>query len=633
MNYCSDFYYKNYRYISINKKLSISIIYSLSCIPLLIFVIYSSHIRIYQKYSHIIFESNGIDSSSISLFDTMFFYGYDFFICGFFIPLVMLFMYFLINEFYFKIIYSSVLIFLLLILYGNLQSWGQSGTFLTYTALIDAIIFAKSQPNVISQYLSMRGLIKIFILIFITIWYIYSVNYIIKNRKLYILFIFFALTLLFSSFFMYSMSLFSNVKKTNLSYGFLVNSIKHFIFFNNQNQVVDKKNIVESFNYIHNIKNSKNNDLKFGIHRGSNLLLFVLETGSYRFFDTDYNKNHTLFKKLNKSLYVGKNHYSTFPASFESNLSILMGIYPPRSYYNTCVMEYLNNGKDLNTIFNKLKYNGYLTSIFVPFKGQLPVDKVLFEHTGFNKIFYGERYKNDNLTSDESALIELKNDLHDAINDKKKFAFGFFPQIGHGPWSENLGESIVERGGRLVAKQLDWIEGIVDILIKNNILEETIIVITGDHGVRTIAEDKSVKAGMIDDYSFHVPLFIYAKKSNYPNEVQHNYSSHVDITSEIYYLLGIKKDIWMQGYPLHELENNERNIFFFGNWYYGSDGFKFKDKFYMYSGTLDISFVNNSLSFDKHKIIKNELERSEVNKIVENAISLQDIWVNEYVCQ
>ena len=71
-------------------------------------------------------------------------------------------------------------------------------------------------------------------------------------------------------------------------------------------------------------------------------------------------------------------------------------------------------------------------------------------------------------------------------------------------------------------------------------LDKTLIVILGDHGLRTRREYPPFHAGTLDDVTFHVPLVLYA-----PGVVESTVripwmTSHIDIAPSVLDLLGIQ---------------------------------------------------------------------------------------------
>src|SRR5579864_3244054 len=134
---------------------------------------------------------------------------------------------------------------------------------------------------------------------------------------------------------------------------------------------------------------------------------------------------------------------------------------------------------------------------------------------------------------DLAALGSLKRDLERDLTAGRKFAYLFEPEVSHGPWADlkdNGKEQNVERRGRNILQIPDQMLGeILEILKRHDQLENTVIVVVGDHGIRNPIEDPSLPSGTIGDYSFHVALFIYAPMA-LERRVEIPYvTSHIDI--------------------------------------------------------------------------------------------------------
>jgi membrane-anchored protein YejM (alkaline phosphatase superfamily) len=332
----------------------------------------------------------------------------------------------------------------------------------------------------------------------------------------------------------------------------------------------------------------------FGVERNMNVLMFVMETGSIEFLDVRSPlPQHPVLTRLRHKLYLGRNHFSTFPASAESNLSLLTGIYPPRALYDTCLIEAGTESiRSIPGFIPALRQQGYKTALYAPFKSQVPGDKVVFEMTGFEKVYYGQDHNPTVVGgSDNRTLSQLLLDIAGWSGAGSPFAVAYFPQIGHGPWSENLGKTIKQRGESLARLQLDWLEKLVTTLDSAKQLDRTVIVLTGDHGVRTSMEDPRVRVGMIDEYSLHVPLLIFAPHADYSGVDESLPSSHVDLAVELAQLLGIPRVESMQGLAFHHPGRSERRQFMVASWYYGADGYRDSRESAMYSEMLDAAYL------------------------------------------
>ena len=94
---------------------------------------------------------------------------------------------------------------------------------------------------------------------------------------------------------------------------------------------------------------------------------------------------------------------------------------------------------------------------------------------------------------DRAALNLLTRDLEKDLTQKRRFAFLFAPEISHGPWSlvkpAATPPDIANRGRALLRIPDIFLGEIIRILERHNQLKQTIIVVVGDHGIRTREED------------------------------------------------------------------------------------------------------------------------------------------------
>ena len=373
----------------------------------------------------------------------------------------------------------------------------------------------------------------------------------------------------------------------------------------------------------------------FGSEKNSNLLVFVLETGSIEFLDIRKGlPEHPVLAKLHPRLHAARNHFSTFPASAESNMSMLLGVYPPRAFYDTCVADMIWGNKPMPGPIQTLTRKGYASAAYAPYKSQVPMDKVLFERSGFAKVFYGQSHPVVGKGAELRSLDELTSDIRQWSRDQQPFVAAFFPQYGHGPWAPSLGRTIAERGHRVAMKQLDWLSSIVDQLERDGQLQKTTIIITGDHGVRTSEEDPSVRVGMIDAYSLHVPLLIFAPNSDLSMADPNWPTSHIDVAATIDQLFGLSSTAAMQGLSLDNPKIKERRQFFMANWYFGADGYRDQNESAMHSSVLGISFARSDkvVRFESSDAILAGPASDRISGKIARMLDLQEAWLTHRIC-
>ncbi len=170
---------------------------------------------------------------------------------------------------------------------------------------------------------------------------------------------------------------------------------------------------------------------------------------------------------------------------------------------------------------------------------------------------------------------------------------------------------------------------IVDNLERAGRLDKTLIVVVGDHGIRTQLEDPAFQVGMIQDYSFHVPLLLFAPTVLTSRRDIPWLTSHIDITPSLLDLLGVSTGReFEQGSPLWDERLVKRTTFFWGNHYLGSDGYYEPDsKFAMWSRFKETVYVSDRLQFDVNAMSKPG--SSEYNAVVQRLtemIDLQEAW-------
>jgi membrane-anchored protein YejM (alkaline phosphatase superfamily) len=95
-----------------------------------------------------------------------------------------------------------------------------------------------------------------------------------------------------------------------------------------------------------------------------------------------------------------------------------------------------------------------------------------------------------------------------------------------------------------------------------NQLDNTIIVLTGDHGVRALFEDPGIHVGWASSYTFKVPLLIYAPKALKKMTPIAAPTSHVDLPSTVLALLGNQDALEVgEGMPVWIASPNRRLYF------------------------------------------------------------------------
>lgn len=347
----------------------------------------------------------------------------------------------------------------------------------------------------------------------------------------------------------------------------------------------------------------------WGKAKGENVIFFILETAPARDLDVagDLSDCPNLARLREHSL-VGEMHHSTYSYTNRAYISIFTSLYPTARKNFQSFPD-----RALPGVISSLRGAGYQTGIY----GHLwtgETDANMFKSIGFDTIGVppggldsGDVPWKEKIVIDRSALQLLETDVQKMHSSGKRFAFAFTPNVGHGPWPDMSGdgdrESVAERGRALMRLEDAWLGELLQVLEKNDILSNTIIVVTGDHGIRDKTEDPTFVPGMIDEYSFHVPLLVYSQAA-IPKRVDIPWiTSHIDITPTVLDLVGIDSGRTMEeGAPIWQENLRDRTTFFLSSHYLGSDGYYRNQKYYMTKYLSNAAYESSELHFGKLRL-------------------------------
>lgn len=602
--------------------------------PVLAFVCLSIYSRIQTKYFDGLLVSSGITGRP-SLNDLLFLYRQDLIIFGVILPMLTVWCFVKLRFFIAAMISVILVVLLQVLLYANLQTWGQVGSFLTWQALENGISFGLSNPEYVGEYISVDGMVKLTALIAFSFGVLITGRLIWRRSWLIRIWGIAGLVSVAVCAILSSIGYVSNMRAAPISGSFVLNAVAALRDDGpGSASAPPASELNERYAQLARISQSTYQGPNFGVQKGSNLLIFVLETASIEFLDTRKAlPDHPVLDELKGKLFVANNHYTTFPASAEGNLSILTGTYPPRAIYGTCLIDVPRTGGRLPGPIAQLRADNYKTGIYAPYQSQVPADKVVFESTGFENVVYGDMLPGSG-DADKRTVDRLTSDIAGWTRAKQPFAVAILPQIGHGPWSTSLGATVQDRGAKLARIQLDWLEEIVETLRAADQLDNTVILLTGDHGVRTSVEDQRVKVGMIDWYSFHVPLLMYAPRADYSTLDSSIPSSHVDISAELGELFGLAPLPSYQGLALHNPERATRRSFLMAGWYFGANGYRDSNESAMYSDLLGTVYARSDgkVDFNTKHLVVEEKRRAVIRDRLSAMASLQEVWIANRLC-
>jgi phosphoglycerol transferase MdoB-like AlkP superfamily enzyme len=190
-----------------------------------------------------------------------------------------------------------------------------------------------------------------------------------------------------------------------------------------------------------------------------------------------------------------------------------------------------------------------------------------------------------------------------ASQNASPFLLVFTPQSSHAPFQLPPGMNVpLSDHAGLVRANAEWQYKLIDRLIaklkETNQFSNTIFVVTGDHGIRSVYETNQLfeNPQLLNEVSFRVPFWIFnAGRLDLKNPDWA--TSHIDVTPTILDLLGIPyAPTSYQGRTM--LHPTERVVFFLGGEFLSPNGFKYGNRFYMENRRRKIVLVRSSFDFN-----------------------------------
>jgi sulfatase-like protein len=369
-----------------------------------------------------------------------------------------------------------------------------------------------------------------------------------------------------------------------------------------------------------------------GHERDGDLLIFMMETGAAQALDlAQVGRTLPGTGPLYQAALVAEHHYTTHPYSSDALYSILSGLYPQG---RRRLLRGVHNRR-INALMTAVKIDIPVRRVYVPSIYDIALDQQMYAAFGADVLYAADKQPADpfrtiaerradelivelqisgsrfdsrtverlrsRLSADFQILERVKADITAAVHARQRYAIMFFPEIGHAPWEALHGEqSVLERGRGVMLLQDAWLKELVDTLRTLGRLEQTVITVTGDHGIRTRAEDPALPVGRISDYMFRVPLLIYAPHTLQQTVRISTPTSHVDFAPTIAALFGkTASAARMQGVPIWQRRPRDR-LYFLGAAYGGADGFVEDGTYYMRQALSGAVYSNRAFSFADH---------------------------------
>jgi phosphoglycerol transferase MdoB-like AlkP superfamily enzyme len=380
----------------------------------------------------------------------------------------------------------------------------------------------------------------------------------------------------------------------------------------------------------------------FGAAADCDVLMFVMETAPAMIYDTLSDADMPNLARLKRRAWVAENHHSTFPYTSHAMWSLITGWYP-----SSLIGNYPDYARDRKYpgLMRSLRRAGRATSIYLPDEFSYWNDDSMYALVGVDKRVFtynvspladgvtpSGKEEADVLIRDQAALDEMKTDITTWVRANRRYATVILPQIGHAPWRNMDGHSRTkfERGRSVIRYQDQYLGQLINHLESLGRLEKTIIVVTGDHGIRSRREGAEFRPGMVGDASFRVPMVLYCPPALTQRQEITHYTSHVDVAPSLLDLLGIRcsRRNAEQGSPMWDERLKDRTMFFFAANYLGCDGYRTPDgQCYMWNRVDDITYQSDRLNFEDMNMLRDEASRRSVMEKITVMDAIRKAWI------
>lgn len=408
-----------------------------------------------------------------------------------------------------------------------------------------------------------------------------------------------------------------------------------------QSLAVDSQLMSEKFGH-HLISlpsiNTQSNTTKSGLR---NVILFVIETAPEPFFPSiESLLTETNNSWLQKNAVIFTNHHSTHAESDRSNYSIISGKYPPM--WKT--RKWKSNMRYTDSLPKILKANHYENYLLVTAPLAFNNDYDMYRNLGFefmedipsvkDLIIETEHGKTMDRTglypADRKLIARAKEVISQHKREKTSpFFMNIAPQSSHAPFhcppDEIDQAQACATDQKKIAANAKWqfglIKEIIDTLASHNLLSKTIIIVTGDHGIRSKQETSLFdNANLLQSSTFKVPLLIASEELNEMRRTQNHPTSHIDIAPSLLTLLDLKK----KNYDFHGVNlfyPTERTIYLIGDGYLPVNGFMKNGMYFMENRSNGAIYASDRLDFTQEN--RQDLNRHSQRQVSGEILTLE----------
>ena len=312
--------------------------------------------------------------------------------------------------------------------------------------------------------------------------------------------------------------------------------------------------------------------------RRLNVVLIFQESSYNKYLSMFDGKEETqpLLSAYKDRMEVFPNFFSNFAASINARFAALTGLYPVRDY-----KKFTQDRVNVKSVFDIFGEAGYQTSVF---------DSCYLDYSGFRQFLggrgIGAMYDADNMPgkhtlpsvmwglSESETTDAIRTQLQEYATNHQNFFLTYFPVAPHNPF-----DGVPRRFQKHKLTQLNdytpqylndllymdkCITSVVDQLRDSGLLENTLVVITDDHGEMLGENGGPIGHGWATRPDLtNIPLIIM-DPDNPGYHVNYTFGSQVDLLPTIVDLLGMSapKDQLYEGTSLYSpTAQTERTIY------------------------------------------------------------------------
>lgn len=406
--------------------------------------------------------------------------------------------------------------------------------------------------------------------------------------------------------------------------------------YNNYATITDKSRIIDDsiwksiieeetdkkMNALNNYFINRNITVKnnyTGLFENKNLIVIMMESVNDIFINPEYYPN---FYKLLSEGWYWENNYSprNSCATMNNEFSGLTSLY---SIYNTCTASKYKTNTYYESMFNLFNRTNYETFSAHNYTDAYYPRRTIHPNMGSKEYFGVEKlgidYSNEyiNWANDDEFMAEVLNIIDEKVEENEPFMTWLTTVSSHQPYSvdsiqgneyydmtedTNYSEDVRRYMSKL--KILDEGLGILlEGLESRNILDDTVIVLYGDHYPYGISTDTLNTVLDYDTSEYYnaerVPFVIY--NSEVDSKVFSEYTSYINILPTLANLFNLEYDPRLYlGTDLLSEEYESRVVFADGSW---------KNEEYYYDATKNeiTNFKDQDLSLDELKRINDDI--------------------------